>query len=143
MKFWNKTSRFVLKKQILILITIAVITALLWTQMKHIKFSYTEANLLPEDHVENIKYDNFLNIFGEEGTLIVIAVKDSTIFTPEKFLNWNKLAKKLDSFPEVEFSISIGNLKELTKDKKNKRFELVSLSIEDLKTQEDVNKFKS
>lgn len=143
MKFWNKTSRFVLKRQILILIGIACITVLLATQMKHIKFSYTEANLLPEDHIENIKYDNFLEVFGEEGTLIVLAVKDSTIFTPEKFLNWNKLARKLDSFPEVEYSVSIGDLKELIKDKENKRFELVPLTIENLKTQEDVDNFRN
>ena len=142
MKFWTKASRFVLKRQILILLTIAAITVLLGSQMKHIRFSYTEANLLPEDHIENIKYDNFLKIFGEEGTLIVLAVKDPSIFTPEKFLNWNKLAKKLDSYPEIEYSVSIGDLKELTKDKKNKRFELTPLSIENLNTQEAVDEFR-
>jgi predicted RND superfamily exporter protein len=143
MKFWNKTSRFVLKRQIIILIAIAIITVLLGSQMKNIKFSYTEANLLPEDHIENVKYDNFLDVFGEEGTLIVLAVNDPTIFTPEKFLNWNTFAKKLDSFPEVDYSVSIGDLKELTKDKENKRFELVPLSIENLKTQEDVDQFRN
>ena len=143
MKFWNKTSRFVLKRQIIILIAITVITLLLGAQMKNIKFSYTEANLLPEDHIENVKYGNFLKIFGEEGTLIVLAVNDSTIFTPEKFLNWNNFARTLDSFPEVDYSVSIGDLKELTKDKENKRFNLIPLSIENLKTQEDVDTFKN
>ena len=68
MKFWSKTSRFVLKQQIGILITIAIITALLASQMKYMRLSYTEANLLPKDHIENVKYDQFLEVFGEEGT---------------------------------------------------------------------------
>ena len=143
MKFWTRTSRFILKNQFLVLSAIVAITILLGTQMKHIKFSYTEANLLPSDHPENIKYDQFLNIFGEEGTLVLLAVSDSTIFTPEKFNNWNRLAKKLDSFAEIDFSISIGELKELKKDKKNKRFELVPIAASTLKSQKDVDKLKS
>lgn len=142
MKFWSKTSRFVLKQQIAILITIAIITALLASQMKYMRLSYTEANLLPEDHIENVKYDQFLEIFGEEGTLIVLGVKDSEIFKPETFLQWNQLANKLDSLPEIEYSISIGDLKELVKNKDKKRFELKELSIDDLDTQAKVDKLK-
>lgn len=143
MKFWSKTSRFVLKQQIAILITITIITILLGSQMKHIKLSYTEANLLPEDHIENIKYDNFLKVFGEEGTLIVLGVKDSTIFNPEKFLNWNRLAKRLDTLKEIEYSISIGDLKELKKNKELKKFELSELSIENLDTKEKIDALKN
>ncbi|MFC2109359.1 RND family transporter [Bacteroidota bacterium] len=142
MKFWTKTSRFILKNQIVVLVAIAIVTALLASQMKHIKFSYTEANLLPEDHIENLKYDKFLDIFGEEGTLILLAVGDSTIYEPEKFNNWNKLAKDLDSFAEIDFSISIGDLKELKKDKKNKRFELVPITDKKITSQKDVNSLK-
>jgi predicted RND superfamily exporter protein len=142
MTFWNKTSRFILKNQIIVLLLISLITVLLGSQMKHIKFSYTEANLLPEDHIENLKYDKFLNIFGEEGTLILLAVGDSTIYQPEKFNNWNQLAKNLDRFDEIDFSISIGDLKELKKDKKNQRFELVPLSAEKMVSQADVHRLK-
>jgi len=142
MKFWSKTSRFVLKQQIGILITIAIITALLASQMKYMRLSYTEANLLPKDHIENVKYDQFLEVFGEEGTLIVLGVKDSNIFKPETFLQWNQLANKLDSLPEIEYSISIGDLKELVKNKDEKRFELKELSIDDLDTQAKVDQLK-
>ncbi|MEI6864873.1 efflux RND transporter permease subunit [Flavicella sp.] len=143
MKFWSKTSRFVLKRQIVILITIAIVTVLLGSQMRHVKLSYTEANLLPKDHIENIKYDKFVKVFGEEGTLIILGVKDSTIFNPNKFLNWNRLAKRLDSLNEIQYSISIGDLKELKKNKKLKRFELSKLSIENLDTKEKIDEFKN
>ena len=60
------------------------------------KFSYTEANLLPEDHEANIEYNKFLQIFGEEGNLVILGVKDSTVFTPIKFNAWNKLVAQFN-----------------------------------------------
>ena len=33
------------------------------------QFTYTEANLLPDKHPENIIYKSFTNIFGEEGNI--------------------------------------------------------------------------
>ncbi len=38
-------------------------------QWKNIHFTYTEANLLPDDNIVNIEYNDFLNKFGEEGNL--------------------------------------------------------------------------
>ena len=40
------------------------------------QFTYTEANLLPDKHPENIIYKSFTNIFGEEGNVLVIAIQD-------------------------------------------------------------------
>jgi len=50
MNFWTRVSRIILKNRYLILILIAIATTFLVSQMKHMRFSYTEANLLPEDH---------------------------------------------------------------------------------------------
>jgi predicted RND superfamily exporter protein len=49
------------------------------------RFSHTEANLLPKNHSYNIAYDNFTNVFGEEGNLILIAVNDSSLFELDNF----------------------------------------------------------
>ena len=84
-------------------------------QWKHMRFTYTEANLLPDDHEINLEYKDFLDQFGEEGNLIVLGVKDSTLFTPEKFNAWNQLSKDLKKAKEVEFTLSIGDLQKLEK----------------------------
>ena len=120
MNFWTRVSRIILKNRYLILILIALATTFLVSQMKHMRFSYTEANLLPEDHEVNVQYNQFLEVFGEEGNLILLAIKDSTVFTPKKFNLWNSLAKSFDSLDEVEFTLSIADVKKLKKDTKNK-----------------------
>jgi len=142
MNFWTRVSRVILKNRYLILILIAIITTLLVFQMKNMRFSYTEANLLPENHEVNIQYNKFLEIFGEEGNLVLLAVKDSSVFTTDKFNAWNSLAKSFDSLPEVEFTLSIADVKKLKKDTKNRKFVLKSIYEKKITSQEKVNSIK-
>ena len=142
MTFWTKIAGFILRNRYLVLLFIAVITGLLVTQMKYMRFSYTEANLLPKDHEANIQYDKFLEIFGEEGNLIILGVKDSTIFTSAKFNGWNKLVKDLDSVKQVDFTVSIADVQELKADRKQRKFILEPLFDKTPSTQEEVEKIK-
>ena len=143
MKFWQVVSRFILKQRILILVVLAAITAFLASKIGDIKFSHTEANLLPNDHEENIKYDNFLDIFGEEGNLILIAVKDTALFNVDNFNRWNRFAKEIGAYDEVDFTLSIGDIKKLSKDKKNQRFFLESLYTSDPETNAEVDEIRT
>jgi hypothetical protein len=142
MNFWTKVAGLILRNRYVVLLIIAVFTAFLATQMKYMRFSYTEANLLPENHEANIQYNKFLKIFGEEGNLVILAVKDSTLFTPKKFNAWNKLTKEFDSLKEVEFSISIADVQKLKADRKNRKFVVEPLLKKEVTTQKEVSEVK-
>ncbi|MCJ7758404.1 MAG: efflux RND transporter permease subunit, partial [Gillisia sp.] len=68
--------------------------------------------------------------FGEEGNLIVLAVKDPTLFTPEKFTAWNKLTETLKAYKEVDQIVGVGNLKKLQKFENPSRFEMIPLKTQ-------------
>ena len=142
MNFWNKVANLILRNRYLVLILIGLATAFLASQMKYMRFSYTEANLLPEDHQANIQYNKFLKIFGEEGNLVILGVKDSTIFTPSKFNAWNQLIKTFDSVPQVDFTVSIADVKQLKADRKKRKFVVEPLFSKIPKTEEEVAKIK-
>ena len=110
--FWAKTARIILRNRILILLAIVAATIGLATQWKHMRFSTSEANLLPDDHPENVQYLEFLSQFGEEGNTIVLAVRDTALFQPGNFNEWNILSRKLEAFPEVDFVLSSENLQQ-------------------------------
>ncbi|HSP83049.1 MAG TPA: efflux RND transporter permease subunit [Gillisia sp.] len=129
--FWNSIARVILRNRLVILAIIVGITIFMSTQWQHMRFSYTEANLLPDEHPVNIVYNDFLDKFGEEGNVIMLAVDDPALFTPEKFLAWDNLAKTLEKYPEVDNIISLGNLKKLEKFENPKRFEMVPFLEED------------
>lgn len=141
--FWAKTARIILRNRILILALIAAMTVFLAMQWQHMRFSTSEANLLPDDHPVNLEYKEFLNIFGEEGNAIVLAVKDSSLFTPEKFNRWNVLNKQLDAFPEVDFVISTDNLQLLKKNNEKQEFELLPFLEGEVDSKEAIDSLTS
>ena len=142
MNFWTTVSRLILKGRYVILILIAAATYFLAMQMQHMRFSYTEANLLPENHKINVEYKQFLDLFGEEGNLIILAVQDSTIFTPEKFNAWSDFSKKIDSFSEVDFTVAVGDIQKLKKNSSEQKFDIEPLYKNEPKTVEEVLKIK-
>ena len=135
--FWEFIAGIVLRRRIAILVAIIVFTIFLGLQWKNIHFTYTEANLLPDDHEVNIEYNAFLKEFGEEGNLIVIGSKDAKIFTPKVFENWTKMMSDLKKETEVELIVSIDNIKKLQKNDSLQTFEMVPFI--DLKKAKDAS----
>ncbi|MBU2060844.1 MAG: MMPL family transporter [Bacteroidetes bacterium] len=123
--FWEFIARIVLKNRLAILCVILIITIFLGLQWKNIQFSFTEANLLPDDNNVNKEYNAFLDKFGEEGNLIVVGVKDDAFFTPKSFAAWNKLMTEIKAQKEVDLVVSINDLKQLKKNDSLQTFELV------------------
>ncbi|HCO84771.1 MAG TPA: transporter, partial [Arenibacter sp.] len=108
-------------------------------QWEKMRFSNSQANLLPDHHPVNLEYLSFLEQFGEEGNVVVLAVKDSALFTPIKFNRWNKLSKQLGAFPEVDFVLSTDNLQELVKDTVKQEFVMQPFIKQTPKTKKEVD----
>lgn len=123
--FWSAVARFILRNRTLLILFILATTVFFALQWKNMRFTYTEANLLPDDHPYNEEYHEFLEKFGEEGNLIIMGVKDSTLFNPKNFNAWSQLSKDIASFKEVELSLSIGDLQKLEKREDTAAFQLV------------------
>ncbi len=140
--FWNSLAGAILRYRTLILLAIIGMTIFLGSQWQHMRLSYTEANLLPRDHEINIQYQKFLSKFGDEGNLIVMAVNDSSLFTPSKFKAWNDFNNSLKTYYEVDMVLAIGDLKKLEKKDNPPRFELVPFIKDTVFTEKRVTAYK-
>ncbi len=125
--FWEFIARVILRNRIVILGCIVLITVLLALQWKSIRFTQTEANLIPLDDKVNVDYQKFLGRFGEEGNLIVIATKDKKLFTPKVYQAWSELMQTIQSSKEVSLVVSVDNLQKLVKNDSLETFELKPL----------------
>lgn len=114
--FWETIARIILRNRITILAIIIALTGLMALQWKHMRFSYTEANLLPKDHPVNSDYEAFLNVFGEEGNLIVLGIQDEKFWEVKNFEVWQQFVQKLQNAKEITSVISIDQLYVLQKD---------------------------
>ena len=126
---WGLLARLILRNRFILLAAIVGMTFFWGTQWKYMQFTFTEANLLPDSHPENILYKNFTDTFGEEGNVIVIALQDSLFFTPEKRKAWRSLNNSIQKFSEIDLVLSTDNLQELIKDQKNEKFILQQVPL--------------
>ena len=100
---WEKISKLILNNRFLILAVLTLLTAVWINQWKNIRFTFTEANLLPDKHEENIRYKDFVKVFGEEGNLLVIAINDDNFFSQEKLKMWKELRIEITKFSKSFF----------------------------------------
>lgn len=140
--FWQSTAGIILNNRILIIVGLIFTTYFFTTHWDKIRFTYTEANLLPDTHPENIKYRAFTEKFGEEGNLIVISVKDSTLFTIEKLNAWNNLSNSFKGHSDVSTVISFGDLQKLKKDKDSRQFYIEPFIKDSISSNEEVENLK-
>lgn len=140
--FWEKISGIILKNRILIILSLLIVTYFFTTHWDKIRFTYTEANLLPATHPENIKYKSFTDKFGEEGNLIVISVKDSTLFTIEKLNAWNELSHSFKDHKDVSTVIAFGDLQKLKKNKTSRQFYIEPFIKDSLTSESELDLLK-
>lgn len=141
--FWNTIAGTILRNRILFIGLIVLATALLVSQWKYIGFSFTEANLLPDDHPMNVEYQSFLEKFGDEGNVIVIATQDSAIFSTKKFRQWAGLSDTIRQYAEIKSVIDITGLQDLKKFTDPKRFEFEDILSDKNYTDEKLESFKN
>lgn len=123
--FWDYIASKILRNRVFLLIMVLLFTLFMAFQWKNMRFTFTEANLLPDDHEVNIQYNSFLDKFGEEGNLIVLGFKDKNFFTEKNIKAWEKFVENIRKDKAVELTLSIEDLKILSKDTIAQKFKLV------------------
>lgn len=140
--FWETLARIILRNRVLILILIAGTTLAMISQWDKMRFSYTEANLLPDNHPVNVDYNHFLDIFGEEGNVVVVGIKDSVKLNATTFNAWNSFLNSFKKTPNVETVISVQDLKQMVKNKDKQRFDFTPLIKDPIRSEKQLAEFK-
>ena len=137
--FWETIARLILRNRIPIILVLVISTYVLSTQWEKMRFTYTEANLLPDEHPVNLEYNRFIDTFGEEGNLIVLGVQDSALFTVDKFNSWTRFSDSFTEFNEVESVISLNKIQKLVKNSELQRFDLQNILPDSISTVQELN----
>ncbi len=144
---WIKVSRIILRNKILLLTFLALITAFFGYHAKNVELSYEYANMLPKKDQAYQDNQKFTEVFGEEGNLIIIGIRDTAFFEFEKFQKWKSLCKELQKVDGVENLLSVSNAYNLHKNTEEKKFEIEMVFPDTISNQEEldhaVEKFRS
>lgn len=141
-RFWEALARLILRNRMACIAGLVIVTAFWVSQWQYMRFTFTEANLLPDDHPQNVRYNDFLSLFGEEGSVLVIAAQDPTLFSPKQLQAWKQLGDTLSNYEAIDYVLSIDNIKQLVKDEKAKKFTLKPLIEEIPADSQKIARFK-
>jgi predicted RND superfamily exporter protein len=136
-RFWGAVASLILRNRVFFILLIIAATVFLSMQWKNMRFSFTEANLLPDNHAFNIAYTSFVEKFGDEGNIVVLAVQDSALFTKKGIEDWSALTLSFQEDEAVGSVIGIGTLDELKKNNAQQRFEMGPIANQQPKSDQE------
>ena len=102
-----------------------VITAFMGYKAKDVEMSYDFAKTVPSDDPDMMVFQEFKNLFGEDGNLVAIGIKDSAVYQAENFAQLRSLSKALNELEGVNEVVSLPLIQRLEKNTEEKKFELV------------------
>ena len=140
---WLRLSSFILRYRLILLISVILFTIFMGYTGRKIEMSYSYAELLPDKDSASLEYDKFVETFGEEGNVIVIALTDSNFYDINHFKKWTKLSKQLGQVGAVENMLSVPNAYQLVKNTKEKKFDLVQIFNDSISTQHELDSLRA
>ena len=112
---WKYLVRLILRNRLTNLIVILLITIFMGWQATQVKMSYEMARMLPQTDSTSIAYEEFKDLFGQDGSVMFVGLQDERIYNIEEFNDWYDLSWKIREINGVQEVLSIGKIYNLVK----------------------------
>lgn len=120
---WNKLANIILRNRFLILGIIALLTVFFgYHTITGLRIDNKYGNMLPKDAETQQTYLKFKEMFGEDGSSLIIGIQDDSLFTEEKFLKWKELGDSILQLAGVNSVISEAKLFTLRNNQEREEF---------------------
>ena len=99
-------------------------------QAQFVNWSFNLANIVPADDPEMVHFREFQQTFGEDGNILAIGIKDSSVYEQSNFRKLSYLTRELEKIKGVSNVLGLTNLQMLMKTtviengKEKKKFKL-------------------
>jgi len=106
---WHKLASFILKNRLLVLISLIALTGVMGVFASKVEMSYEYTNAIPKSSQKFKDYQNFKNIFGNDGNLIVVGCQKDNFFEEDFFNSFRAWTKELKKQRGVEQILTISD----------------------------------
>ena len=84
-------------------------------QMQFVQKSFNLAKIVPDDDSEMVHFNEFKRMFGEDGNMLAIGIKDSSIYEIKNFRKLSYLTSALEKINGVNYVTGLTNLQMFVK----------------------------
>ncbi len=139
---WQFIVRVILRNRISILVIIGLLTAIMAYLGSGVKMSYEMARMLPKSDSINVEYEKFKEEFGQDGSVIFVAVQDPELYSLEHYRDWYELSNSVNEIHGVEEVISTARMYRLIRNDDKKKFNFSPIISQLPQTQSEVDSLK-
>ena len=136
---WKYFANKLLRNRLAFIIVLGLLTVFMAYRATKIQLSYEFAKILPESDVDYQEYEKFKGLFGEDGSVMVIGVRDSNLFKLETFNDWFDLSNSIKKMDGVQETVSLATIFNINRNDSLQRFEFVPVMKEKLKSQQELD----
>lgn len=101
------------------------------------------AQMLPESDSTQLAYKRFKKLFGEDGSVLFIGIKDTGIFEIEKFRAWYDLTWQIKSIDGVQEVVSIAHIFKIVRNDSIQKYDFVPVFSEFPDSQQELDSLKA
>ncbi len=139
---WRYLANKILRNKVTFVLVLLIITVFMGYEATKIQLTYTYPAILPADDPTYIQYENFRNMFGEDGSVMVIGLEDKDFYQLEKFNDWYELSGKIKSIEGIKELMSVGKLFNIHRNDSLSKFDFKPIITNAPKTQAELDSLK-
>ena len=124
---WTKVARLIIAYRLYLIILIGLITIVMGYLGTKVELSYEFNRTVPLNDPEQVLLTKFKAQFGEDGDVIAIGLKDSSVYQLRNFNLFRKFAEQLKAIPGIKSVRGLPLIQIIRKDTEHTRFNLVDL----------------
>ena len=136
---WKYIVRIILRFRIPILLIIGAITVFMAYEGSNVKMSYEMARMLPDSDPTSIEYEKFRKQFGQDGSVIFVAIKDPELFTLNHYDDWYDITNNVLNINGVQGVVSAARVYTLVRDDSLRKFRFKNIVPQKPDTQKEVD----
>ncbi|PLX12290.1 MAG: transporter [Marinilabiliales bacterium] len=140
---WQFIVRLILRNRISILVIIGLLTVFMAYKGSGIKMTYEMARMLPKNDSINVEYEKFKEQFGQDGSVIFVAIQDPDLYTLKHFTDWYELSNSVNDIYGVEEVVSTARLYNLQRNDEKKKFDFKPIVNKKPESQAQVDSIKN
>ncbi|HYC84755.1 MAG TPA: efflux RND transporter permease subunit [Chryseosolibacter sp.] len=133
---WNRLAVWIIRFRVGLILAIALITLVMGYFASKVQMSYDSSLTVPPNDPDMIMLQQFRKQFGEDGNIIAVGLKDSSIYELKNFIAFREFGRAAKQIGGVNDVVSLPLLKMILKDTANARFYFTNIFPEILNDQQ-------
>ena len=139
---WNYLANKIIRNRLAFLLVLGGLTAYMAYCASRIELSYEFAKVLPTTDDAYIDYARFRNMFGEDGSVMVIGLQDPDLYKLDKFNDWYALSNSIKNMDGIQDVLSVATLFNLNRNDSLQRFDMQPILSAPLQTQQQADSIR-